>query len=141
MKMLKMLVMELVEFSVNFHDGRIVEMQSKLNHYAENGKHGDNYSLCIKIEDVYFAEPKYKPESVVADEGCKFKGIEMLFDGVEKLFFAPEENHEFMFIFHALLVMKDDKFIFNAFDYSEKLKSEEACNLYISAEKLSYKIF
>ena len=130
------------DFSASLHDGRILEMKCKLDYDKNKENQFDEiYSLKIKIEGVYFAKPQYKPENLVVPDDCLYKGVELLFEGIEKIFFSPAERNGYLFIFDALMMFKDGKIIFNAFSKNQDLTDLGPYNLYVMAEKLSYRLF
>ncbi len=131
---------DLKDFSADFHDGRIIDMNCKISYSNKNNVYDEWYTLKIRIEGVYFAKPKYKPESIVVCEDCKYDGIELLFEKIDKMFFNPNST-DYLYIFDALLMIKDGKFLFNAFSDEQELVNLDTYNLYVTAEKLSYRLF
>lgn len=133
---------DLKDFSADFHDSRIVNMNCKLNYSNKKNAYNEWYTLKIRLEGVYFAESKYKPDSIVSCEGCKYDGIELVFEKIGKVFFNPN-SVDYLYIYDALLIIKDGKFIFNAFNDEQEMADldTDTLNLYVSAEKLSYRLF
>lgn len=136
---------EFLWFLVDFHDGFITKVKIQFDGFKGKKKtqiYKEYYSLKLKIEGIYFESLERKPDSVVTEKDKQnFDGVELLFEGVEKFFFAPASENYCSYIFEAMLSFVDNKFVFNAFRDEKDLMDLSPCNCFVKAERLSYKIF
>lgn len=132
---------ELNDYTANFHEGYItkVEIESVDNPHDED-YYEDYYNLKITLSCVDFAELEYKPESLITETDAKPEEIELCFRGVKKFFFAPPAPNYDFYIYDALLEIKEGMFVFNAFR-DGNLNRMDDCNCFITAEKLSYRMY
>ena len=117
----------------NFHDGVI----SKANYTS--GSSGDTTGT------VPF---DINPRLILRIEGCHYNettinGVELLFEGVTKVFIAPTKENYTCNIMGANIVLKDNKFTFvnDTYYNVDEINTDETCYCYVAAKKLSYRRF
>ncbi len=116
----------------NFHDGVI----SKIEYVSGSSGSKDGTYPIDK-----------NPRILLRIEGCNYNettidGVELLFEGLIKAFISPTRENYTSNILGANIVLKNNKFIFvnDIDDDVDKINTDERCNYYVMAEKLSYRL-